>query len=164
MLAGWRSSIDDGPSVLALTRQNLPALRTTHTADNLSARGAYVLAPADGRRQATILATGSEVSLAMAAREQLAAAGVATAVVSMPCWELFEQQDPAYRAQVLGDAPRVAVEAASPFGWTRYVASESHVVGMMSFGASGPAEALYRHFGLHGRARAARVREVCGLT
>ena len=108
--------------------------------------------PADARptsrAQVTILATGSEVHIALAARELLAAEGIVAAVVSMPCWELFERQDAAYRGAVLGTAPRVAVEAASPFGWTRYVASEADVVGMTSFGASGPIKALYEHFGL----------------
>ena len=116
--------------MLALTRQELPTLRTEHTDENLCARGAYLLAGGDGQRDVTILATGSEVHLALAARELLAGEGIAAAVVSMPCWELFDRQDPAYRAAVLGTAPRVAVEAASPFGWTRYVASEADVVGM----------------------------------
>jgi transketolase len=158
----WQAALErkDGPSVLALTRQNLPTLRTEHHAENLSARGAYVLAEADGERAATILATGSEVALAMAAREQLAQAGVAVAVVSMPSWELFEAQDAPYRARVLGGAPRVAVEAATPFGWTRYVERESDVIGMTSFGASGPYQELYRHFGLTPEQIAEKVQEV----
>ncbi|MCB9944932.1 MAG: transketolase [Geminicoccaceae bacterium] len=146
----WLSALRhaEGPSVLALSRQNLPTLRIEHESENLSARGAYVLRPADGERQATILATGSEVEIAMKARDILAEAGIGTAVVSMPCWELFEQQDPAYRRAVLGTAPRVAVEAASPFGWTRYVDSEDDVVGLRGFGGSGPIDALYTHFGI----------------
>jgi transketolase len=148
----------EGPSLLALSRQNLPALRTSHVADNRCARGAYVLAEAEGPRAITVLATGSEVQLAVAARERLQAEGIATAVVSMPCLELFEQQDPAYRAEVLGRAPRLAVEAASPLGWTRYVASEHDVIGMTSFGASAPAAALYRHFGITVEAVVARAR------
>jgi len=137
----------DGPSVLALTRQALPTLRDD-AATNRSARGAYVLVDSEGPRALTILATGSEVSLAVEARARLEAAGVATAVVSMPCWEVFDKQSAAYRAEVLGAAPRLAVEAARPFGWTRYVASEDHVVGMTGFGASAPAVALFAHFGL----------------
>lgn len=137
-----------GPSVLALTRQDLPTVRSEHTDENLCARGAYVLAEAEGPRRATILATGSEVHLALAARELLAAEAIPVAVVSMPSMELFERQDPVYRAHVLGEAPRVAVEAASPFGWTRYVASEADVIGLTSFGASGPYQVLYEHFGL----------------
>src|SRR6185437_2878495 len=111
---------EDGPSILALSRQGLPALRDK-VGENLSARGAYVLAEAEGgARQVTLLATGSEVSLAMDARKLLAGRGVRAAVVSMPCWKLFEAQDHSYRDQVLGAAPRVAVEAAVRFGWDRY--------------------------------------------
>ncbi len=137
----------DGPSVLALTRQNVPALRADAAA-NRSAKGAYVLAPAPGERALTLLATGSEVSLAVAAKARLDAAGIATAVVSMPSWELFEAQEPTYRAEVLGGAPRVAIEAATAFGWTRYVASEADVVGMRGFGASAPGPELFAHFGI----------------
>jgi transketolase len=148
----------DSPSVLSLTRQELPTHRVEHTDENLCARGAYLLTPAEERRDATILATGSEVQQALQARELLAAGGIEAAVVSMPSWELFERQDPAYRAAVLGAAPRVAVEAASPFGWTRYVAGEDDVVGMISFGASGPFKALYDHFGLTAENVARKVR------
>src|SRR6516164_6791153 len=107
----------DAPSLLALTRQALPLLRREADAENRSARGAYVLAEADGRRQVTLLATGSEVSIAMAAREALARDGIRAAVVSMPCWELFEKTPKEYRDAVLGTAPRVGVEAAVEFGW-----------------------------------------------
>ena len=134
------------PSVLALTRQSVPTLRREAIADNLSARGAYVLAEAEGERRATLLATGSEVHVALAARALLEGQGIPAAVVSMPCWELFEGQPFAYRAGVLGTAPRVAVEAASPFGWERYVGEEGAVIGMTGFGASAPAEDLFRHF------------------
>ena len=158
----WQAALEHGtgPSVMALTRQNLALLRTQDNPDNLSARGAYVLAEAAAERAATILATGSEVGIAIQAKAALDAAGVPTAVVSVPCMELFERQGPGYRAAVLGTAPRVAVEAASPFGWTRYVASESDVVGMTSFGASAPAETLYAHFGITADAVAERVRRL----
>jgi transketolase len=158
----WTAAIEHGtgPSIIALTRQNLPTLRLEDVADNLSARGAYVLAEADGSRAATIIATGSEVAIAMEAKAELEAEGLPTAVVSMPCMELFERQGPGYRAAVLGTAPRVAVEAASPFGWTRYVASEENVVGMTSFGASAPYETLYEHFGITPAAVAERVRRL----
>ncbi len=138
------------PSVLALSRQALPAVRRTHRDENLCARGGYVLVPADGDRQATLLATGSEVSLALEARDKLQAEGIGTAVVSLPCWELFDTQPAAYRATVLGPAHgiRVAVEAASPFGWERYVGPEGAVIGMTGFGASAPAGDLYKHFGI----------------
>ncbi|MDX6749704.1 transketolase [Geminicoccaceae bacterium 1502E] len=160
----WQAALenDKTPSVLALSRQNLPTLRTEAGAENLSARGAYVLAATEGARDATILATGSEVAIAMEARELLASEGIAAAVVSMPSFELFERQEPAWRSAVLGTAPRVAVEAASPFGWTRYVASEDDVVGMKGFGASAPAPALYEHFGITPAAVAARVKALLG--
>ncbi|MCS6878138.1 MAG: transketolase [Geminicoccaceae bacterium] len=136
------------PSVLALTRQNVPPVRTEPVAENLCARGGYVLAEANGERALTILATGSEVQLALEAKARLEARGVPVAVVSLPCFELFDVQDPDYRRAVLGTAPRIAVEAAVPFGWTRYVAGEEDVVGMRGFGASAPGAALFRHFGV----------------
>jgi transketolase len=139
---------EDGPSALVLTRQNLPTLRTAPDQVNRSAQGAYVLVEAEGRRAVTLLATGSEVTIAAEARQRLQAYGVGTAVVSMPCWELFDQQDLTYRKEVLGGGLRVAVEAAAPFGWTRYVRSEDDFVGMRGFGASAPAEQLYEHFGI----------------
>tara|TARA_R110002110_G_scaffold85816_4_gene223740 strand:+ start:73152 stop:75158 length:2007 start_codon:yes stop_codon:yes gene_type:complete len=148
------------PSVLALTRQGLPTVRNEHTDENLSARGAYVLAPADGERAATILATGSEVEIAMAARDALQADGIPTAVVSMPCWELFDAQDAAYQAETLGaeGGVRVAVEAGVTFGWSRYGVAEADVVGMRSFGASAPAPEVYAYFGITAEAVAARVK------
>jgi len=145
------------PSVIALTRQGVPALRRDAT-ENRTARGAYVLAEADGPRAVTLLATGSEVGLAMEARALLAQDGIGAAVVSMPCWELFEGQDAAYRAAVLGTGPRVAVEAAVRFGWDRWLGDRGAFVGMPGFGASAPAGELYRHFGItaQGVADAAR--------
>ncbi|HKT17468.1 MAG TPA: transketolase [Stellaceae bacterium] len=137
----------DRPSILALTRQPVPPLRRD-SGENRSARGAYVLAEAEGARRVTLLATGSEVGIATAAREQLAGQGIAAAVVSMPCWTLFERQDEAYRRAVLGSAPRVGVEAAVEFGWNRYIGDRGRFVGMHSFGASAPIEALYPHFGI----------------
>ncbi|MDH3738087.1 MAG: transketolase [Alphaproteobacteria bacterium] len=158
----WQLAIEakSTPSVLALTRQGLPTVRTEHTDENLSARGAYVIADADGDRQATILATGSEVEIALAARALLQADGIATAVVTLPCWELFDQQPAAYQAQVLGGSGvRVAVEAAASFGWSRYGVDEANVVGMRGFGASAPAAQLYTHFGITPEAVADAVRE-----
>ncbi len=146
----WAAALarTDGPSLLALTRQGLPAVRQGHDAGNLAARGAYVLAESECARALTLLATGSEVHLALQARDRLGADGIAAAVVSMPCFELFEAQPDAYRARVLGLAPRIAIEAASPFGWTRYVDRESDVIGMTGFGASAPAGDLFEHFGI----------------
>ncbi len=138
----------DGPSVLALSRQTLPAVRTSHSMENRSERGAYILADANGPRAMTILATGSEVQIALDAKDRLEAEGLSTAVVSMPCLERFEQQPADYKLEVLGTAPRIAIEAASPFGWTRYVESDDDVIGMTGFGASAPAADLYEHFGI----------------
>jgi len=151
----------DAPSSIALTRQKVPVLRTEHTAENLSARGGYVLAPADGEARVTLIATGSEVQLAVAAREMLQADGVPTAVVSMPCCELFDRQDEAYRRATLGPGTvRVAVEAGVSFGWERYIGEAGGFVGMTGFGASAPAGVLYEKFGITAEAvaKAARAR------
>jgi transketolase len=149
---------EDRPSVLVLSRQNLPMLRPAHTPENRSARGAYVLREAAGARAATLIATGSEVEIAVAAsdilREQF---GIETAVVSMPCWELFEEQDSDYQGQVLGSAPRVAVEAAARLGWDRWTGEKGAFVGMTGFGASAPAAYLYRHFDITPEVVAANV-------
>ena len=151
----------DGPSVLALSRQNLPALRA-EPGENRSARGGYVLAEASGERRATLIATGSEVHLAMAARAALEAEGIPAAVVSLPCWELFALQDEIYRAQVLGGALRVGIEAALGFGWERWLGPDGIFIGMQGFGASAPAEALFRHFGITAEATVAAVRKRLG--
>ena len=155
------------PSVLSLTRQGLPTLRTTHKTKNLSAQGAYVLADATGKRRAILLATGSEVAIAMAARDLLQEEGIGTRVVSMPCWELFEDQDDAYRKRVLPGGPvRVAVEAAIRFGWDRWLYGErgkrekGGFVGMHDFGASAPAEVLYEQFGITPEAVADKVKSL----
>ena len=150
----------DAPSLLALTRQALPLLRGEPAAENRSARGAYVLAEADGHRQVTLLATGSEVSIAMTAREALAQDHVGAAVVSMPCWELFEQAPKEYQDAMLGSAPRVAVEAAVQFGWERWLGPRGAFVGMTGFGASAPGEALYPHFGITAERVAAVARSL----
>ena len=137
------------PSVLVLTRQGLPTQRTEHTTENLCAKGGYVLAEASGARQVTLIATGSEVEIALAAREALEADGTPTVLVSMPCFELFAQQDEAYRKAVLGpETVRVGVEAAVRQGWDALVRSHGGFVGMDSFGASAPAGQLYEHFGI----------------
>ncbi|MBV8684587.1 MAG: transketolase, partial [Caulobacteraceae bacterium] len=150
------------PSLLALCRQGLPTLRTTPTQENLSAKGAYVLREAQGVRDVTLLATGSEVEIAMAAADRLATDGVRAAVVSMPCWERFEAQTPAYRSEVLGSAPRVAVEAAARLGWDRWIGERGVFVGMESFGASGPAAQVYAHFGITAESVAEAARALIG--
>jgi len=151
------------PSLLALSRQGVPQLRTEGEA-NMSAKGAYVIRSFGEVRDVTLLATGTEVSLAVEAAEKLAADGLGVAVVSMPSWELFEAQPKAYREEVLGTAPRVAVEAAGKFGWTRYVGSEDDVIGMTTFGASAPAEILYEKFGITADAMAARAKALIAET
>ncbi|WP_428529841.1 transketolase [Pseudorhodoplanes sp.] len=133
------------PSVLCLSRQNLPTVRS-EVLENRSARGAYVLEEADGSRDVTLLATGSEVEIALAAAGVLSASGIRAAVVSMPCWERFEAESADYRAAVLGTAPRIGIEAAARFGWDRWIGDGGAFIGMQGFGASGPAPELYRHF------------------
>lgn len=135
------------PSLLALTRQKLPLLRED-ISQNHSAKGAYVLKEAKGKREVTLLATGSEVEIALRAQRILEEKGIPTAAVSMPCWELFEKQDKAYKEVVLGkDTFRVAIEAASPMGWDKYIGEKGVMIGMERFGASAPAEILYEKFG-----------------
>ncbi len=151
----------EGPSVLALSRQALPALRDD-AAENRSARGGYVLAESEGPRAVTLIATGSEVSLAMTARAALAEQGIQAAVVSLPCWELFAQQDDAYRLTTLGEAPRIGIEAAIGFGWERWLGSNSAFIGMEGFGASAPAEKLYEHFGITAPAIVAAAKKLLG--
>lgn len=156
------------PSVLSLTRQNLPTVRTEHKTANLVEKGAYVLAEAEGKRQAILLATGSEVEIALAARDLLQAEGIGTRVVSMPCWELFEAQDESYRRRILPPAGpvRVAVEAGIRFGWDKWLCGErgnakkSGFVGMEGFGASAPAEVLYEKFGITAQAVADKVKDL----
>ena len=148
------------PSILALTRQGLPLLRTAHTDENLSAKGAYVLIEPKGRRDVTLIATGSEVSLAVTAAKVLQGEGIDAAVVSMPCWELFASQDQGYQDAVLGRAPRVGVEAAIDFGWQKWLGPQGIFIGMRGFGASAPAEELYKHFGITAAAVETAAREV----
>jgi transketolase len=151
-----------GPSTLVFARQALPHVRRLHTTANLSRRGAYVLVEGEGgAREVTLLATGSEVALALAARDALQADDTPTAVVSMPSWELFAAQDAGYRASVLGPGTvRVACEAALRFGWDRWLGERGGFVGMTGFGASGPAEVLYRHFGITPEAIVAEARSL----
>lgn len=157
------------PSVLALSRQNLPTVRTAHSVKNLTAQGAYVLREATGKRQAILMATGSEVEIALKARDLLEAAGIGTRVVSMPCHELFAAQPEAYRRKVLPAGPvRVAIEAATGFGWDRWLTGErgreakSAFVGMTGFGASAPAERLYQEFGITAEDVMAKVKALLG--
>jgi transketolase len=154
-----------GPSTLVFARQALPHVRTSPGRENMSRRGAYVLAEAEGgARQVTLLATGSEVALAMAARRLLQTSGTPTAVISLPSWELFEAQPAEYRTEVLGRGTvRVACEAAMRFGWDRYLGEQGGFVGMNSFGASGPADRLFEHFGITPSAIVAEVHRLLDL-
>ena len=148
------------PSILALSRQGLPTVRTEHRDENLSARGGYELRAADGAAKVTVIATGSEVEIALAARDLLQADGIPARVVSMPCMELFEAQSQAYRDEVLGKGTvRIAVEAGVRLGWDHYIGENGGFIGMKSFGASAPAKALYEHFGITPAAVVAAAKE-----
>jgi len=137
------------PALLCLTRQDLPAVRVTETAENLSAKGGYELLKADGRAQVTLFATGSEIAIAVSARDLLQKEGIATRVVSMPSFELFEEQPDSYRKAVIGEGTvRIAIEAGVKQGWEAYIGDKGAFIGMKGFGASGPFEQLYKHFGI----------------
>lgn len=158
----WQVAIEraDGPSVLALSRQGLRPIRTSHVDENMCARGAYEVASADGEAAVTLFASGSEVSVALDARELLAAAGHLARVISVPSWELFAAQPADYRAATLGRGTlRVAVEAGVSLGWEKFIGEDGIFVGMNSFGESAPAKELYVHFGITPKAVAARVIE-----
>jgi transketolase len=170
VVEAWRvvTALRHEPAALVLTRQALPTLdRSAFGAASGVANGAYVLAEASGGRpDVLLLATGSEVHLALAAREELEADGIATRVVSMPCWELFDRQPPEYREQVLPRAvtARVAVEQASTLGWDRYVGGGGAVVGMHTFGASAPLKHLLTRFGFTPEQVAQAARERVAAT
>jgi transketolase len=155
----WALALErrEGPSVLALSRQNLPQLREERT-ESLSARGAYRLRPAVAARRAVLIATGSEVELAVAVAEALEGRGIGADVVSMPCWELFDDQDEAYRSDLLpGDVFKVSIEAGATLGWERYVGPGGLAIGLDRFGASAPAEDLFKRFGFTAEAIAPRI-------
>jgi transketolase len=156
----------DGPSLLALSRQNLPQVRT-EAGENLTARGAYRLRAATGARRVILIATGSEVHVALGVAERLEAAGIGADVVSMPCWSRFDAQPQDYRDDVLPDAAsqeilRVSIEAGTTIGWERYTGSRGLRFGIDGFGASAPAEALYDHFGLTAEKIAPKVLAALG--
>jgi transketolase len=150
---------------MALSRQNLVAVRRDHKAQNLSARGAYVLAEATGARKVILIATGSEVEIAIKARALLEAEGIGTRVVSMPSMELFAAQDDSYRRRVLPAGPvRIGIEAGVRQGWDRWLLGErgrdgrADFVGMSSFGASAPYDRLYKEFGITAEAAAQKAK------
>ena len=145
------------PSVMALSRQKTPPARAS--GGDLSAKGAYEISPANGEAQATLFSAGTEVAIALAAQAQLQADGIATRVVSTPCWELFDAQKPAYQASVIGKAPvRVAVEAGVRQGWDRFIGADGGFIGMSAFGGSAPYERLYKEFGITAEAVVAAVK------
>jgi transketolase len=153
----WQLALQDStrPSVLALTRQKLKPARLSHSAENLCARGAYEIAGSEKTAVVAIFASGSEVEIAIAAKALLDKAGKPTRVVSVPSMENFEAQDAAYKAGVLGkENIRIAIEAGVRTGWDRFIGVDGHFIGMTGFGASGPAELLYKHFGITAEAAA----------
>ena len=156
----WEIALNNtrGPTLLAFSRQDVATIRTEHVAENLVSRGAYEIAGAENAKL-SLLATGSEVGLALQTRDLLKADGIAARVVSMPCWSLFEQQSETYREQVLGKGTiKVAIEAAVREGWDRYIGSHGRFVGMHSFGASGPYKDVYKHFSITPEAAAEAAR------
>ncbi len=165
----WELAVSskETPSVISLTRQGLPTVRTVHKTNNLVAKGAYVLAEAEAKRRVILIATGSEVSIALVARDVLEAEGVGTRVVSMPCMELFAAQDEAYRKRILpGGAVRVGVEAGVRQGWDQWLLGErgkfgkAAFVGMDSFGASAPAATLFEKYGITAEVVVATARDL----
>ena len=150
-MEAWKIALETktAPSALALSRQKTPAVRTVASSENLTAKGAYEIKAANGEAKVTLFGTGTELALALDAAATLEAEGTPTRVVSVPCFELFEQQDAAYQAAVIGRGTvRVAIEAAIKQGWERFIGEDGAFIGMSSFGASAPAEILYEKFGI----------------
>jgi len=147
----WQLALNTttAPSVLVLTRQNLPTVRTDATGENLCAKGAYVISPAQGEAKASLFATGSEIEIALEAQKQLAAKNIPAEVISVPSFELFAKQSDAYKASIIGKKTvKVAVEALIRQGWDSLIGNDSAFVGMTGFGESAPAPVLYKHFGI----------------
>lgn len=158
----WELALETttAPSVLVLTRQALPTVRKTYVKENLCRKGGYILSEAIGELKTTIFATGSEIEIAMKAQAMLHEKNIGTRVVSMPCTELFDQQDSEYKVNILcNNSVKVAIEAAIKFGWERYIGAHGIFVGMEGFGASAPAEELYKHFGITAERVVERVTE-----
>ncbi|MEX0838372.1 MAG: transketolase [Parvibaculum sp.] len=157
----WQLALEanDTPSVLALTRQNLTPVRLENSAKNLCARGAYELSPASAKARVSLLATGSEVEIAMAAQAMLEKDGIPARVVSMPCLDLFERQSREFREGMLGEGTvKIAIEAAIRYGWDRYIGADGDFIGMEGFGASAPAPDLYKHFNITAEAAVAAAK------
>ncbi|MGI4746481.1 MAG: transketolase-like TK C-terminal-containing protein [Janthinobacterium lividum] len=167
VVACWELALQhgNGPSLIALCPRALPDAQADHAGSRIGcARGGYVLAAASGPRRATLIATGPEVAVALAAQVLLEKQGIPVAVVSLPCWELFSEQAASYRADILGKAPRIGIEAASGFGWERWLGDDGVFIGMDGFGATASADTLYRHFGITPEAVTARVCRRLGIT
>ena len=146
----WEESLKtNGPSILALSRQGLPAIRDEKSSENLTKKGGYILKHANGKRDVTLIASGSEVEIAIKTSELLLEANINAAVISLPCWELFENQSEEYKSEVLGNVLKVGIEAGSEMGWHKYIGSEGIFVGINTFGASAPANELFKHFGFN---------------
>jgi len=161
----WEIALErsSGPTLLALTRQNCEPLRLEDTHGNLSKRGAYELAEANGEAAVSLFATGPEVGIAVRAKSLLDMEGIATRVVSVPSFELFERQSADYRQETIGTAPvKVGIEAAVRMGWDRLIGSDGAFIGMSGFGASAPYEELYQHFGITAEAVVAEVKARLG--
>jgi transketolase len=146
----WQTALEakTTPSILALSRQGLGQFRSGDMRENKTAKGGYVAADCNGTRQITLMASGSEVGIIIAAQKMLADSGIQAAVVSMPCLDLFAMQDAGYRKDVLGTAPRIAVEAGLRQSWDWLLGENDHFIGMSGFGASAPIDDLYNHFGI----------------
>ena len=158
----WQLALESKktPSILALTRQGLALVRDEHTDENRCARGAYELAPAKGDAKVTLIATGSEVAIALDAKARLDGEGIATRVISAPCLDIFDQQSTDYKKQILGEGTvRIAIEAAAGYGWDRYIGIDGAFIGMNSFGASAPIDDLYQHFNITADAVIAAAKE-----
>ncbi|MEP4704120.1 MAG: transketolase C-terminal domain-containing protein, partial [Hyphomicrobiales bacterium] len=139
----------DAPSAIALSRQGLPSVRPEFSQENLCAHGAYTLAGSETESQAVIFASGSEVEIALEAKAALDEKGIPTRVVSVPCFELFEEQDQDYKSALMGrETIRVGVEAAVRMGWDRFIGHDGTFIGMSSFGASAPYKEVYEHFSI----------------
>ena len=161
-LEAWECAIaqNNTPTSLALTRQSLPTLRREQEDENMVAKGAYILQSCDGARNITLIATGSEVHLAVEAANQLGQEGIKAAVVSMPSWELFEQQEEGYKQDIMGTAPKLAIEAGIEQGWSKYTGNSDHFIGMKGFGASAPATELFEHFGINIASICAKAKQI----
>ena len=149
------------PSILALSRQSLPCLRTEYTEKNLSSKGGYILAESEDKRDVTLVASGSEVIVAMDAKEELKKDGISAAVVSIPCLEKFEEQSEEYRDQVIQlEKPVVVVEAGIDQSWGKYLGKNGNFIGMHNFGASAPGNELFEHFGITAKNVASVAKEI----